>query len=85
MIVYAVDCQDGEPRVYFATKRAALASARELAHEVTPPGEVCTVERVELVPMTKEAIVRLLNVEGRYEDTSTVVANFPSTREESAS
>jgi hypothetical protein len=78
MKVYAVDCKDGEPRLYFATKGEAIKQARA-SRGSAPAGDAIEVEEVTLVPMTKAAIVRLINVAGGYVDDSRIVATFPST------
>jgi hypothetical protein len=75
MRVYSVDAGDGDPRLYFATKREAL----RYAHSVTAPeGYAVLVEQVTLVPMTKAMIVRLLNVSGGYVDSAREIAHFPT-------
>lgn len=84
MKVYSVNASDGEAPTCYATKREAVAEARRLAREVTPPGESCDVEELTLVPLTKATIVRLINVSGGYVDGSRVVATFKSKRKEDA-
>jgi len=75
--VYAVDTHDSTPLV-FATKGEAMKEARRAAREDEPDGgdEPITVEEWELVPMTKAAIVRLLNVSGGYLVEHRVIASF---------
>lgn len=82
MKVYAVNANDGEAPVMFATKGAALKEARKAAREYSPRGEVVEVEEIVLVPLDKATIVRLINGEGAYVEESTVVARFPSKRKE---
>jgi len=81
MKVYAVDARDGEPAIYFATKTEAVRHARA-CRDTPPAGETVDVEEVDLVPMTKAAIVRLLNIAGGYVEDSRIVARFPSKRKE---
>jgi hypothetical protein len=76
--VYAVDCKDGEPRLYFATKREAVHQARA-SRGSAPAGDAVEVEEVTLVPITKAVIVRLINMAGGYVEDSRIVATFPST------
>ena len=66
MKVYEVDANDGEPQITFATKREAVAEARRAASEYTAPGCDATVDELIVCPMTKAAIVRLMNGEGGY-------------------
>jgi hypothetical protein len=76
--VFAVDTHDGAPLV-FATKTAALKEARRAAREdvLRDVDEAVAVEEWSLVPLTKEVIVRLLNVSGGYLTDHRVVATFP--------
>jgi len=77
MKVWAVDTHDSTPLV-FATKGAALKEARRAAREDEPSSgdEDVEVEEWTLVPLTKETIVRLLNVSGGYLQDHRVIATF---------
>lgn len=77
MKFYAVDAKDGNAPIYYTTKRAALTAARQAARDADVLlGETVDVEEVTLVPITKAVVLRLINIEGGYVDSSRVVATF---------
>jgi len=84
MKVYGVDCKDGDPSVYFATKREAVKYARDMARDHAPAGEIVEVEEVTLVPITKALILDLINLNGGYVDSARIVATFKSKKTEDA-
>jgi hypothetical protein len=73
VIVYCVT-GDGEPPFYCAAKLDAMIAAR--AGSVKTPDAELIVERCTLVPMTKAAVLRLINQSGGYVEDSTIVATF---------
>ena len=78
MTIYGVAVGD-ESSIYFATQREAFGHARtETKHHALtePDNATAIVERVQLVPLTKAVIVRLVNVSGGYVDSTEVIARF---------
>ena len=80
MIVYEVNASDGDPGTTVGTLREAHKLARQWAREVTPAGEMCTVERIHTCRMDRATIIRLMNGAGAYVEKRVTVASYPSRR-----
>jgi hypothetical protein len=73
MTVYSVS-GDTEPTSYFGTRVEAFKDGR--ARSLADPDLTVQVERCQLVPMTKETILRLLNYAGGHVESSQLVGAF---------
>jgi len=79
MKVYSVHTDE---YTYFATKGEAVAFARAFAKTGSTAehhwGKTINVNEVTLVKLTKDVIVRLINVAGGYVENDRVVRQFPN-------
>jgi hypothetical protein len=77
MIVYCIR-DDGAPR-YYASKTEAYREAREATASIDLD-RVVEVERVTLVKFDKETIIRVINQQGGYVESSESIATFQKGR-----
>lgn len=72
-LVFYIVNGGGEPSTCVATKVAALHVAAERSRESESP---IYVSRARTVTLTKAVVLRLMNCEGGYVDTSDEIATF---------